>query len=295
MVPEVVEIAIAPRTEADQERLALALSRLALEDPSFRATRNRESGQTIITGIGERHVEKLVDRLQREFSVEIEVGAPQVAYREILASPVHVDHAHKGVSGNTGEFGRVKVQVVPGERGSGVQFFDEIKGGNIPPEFVPFVEKGMREAAGTGPLVGFPIIDFEFHLIDGAYHDTDSSRRAFEIAGRDAMREAAQRAGTHLREPIMNIEVVTPEQFVHEVIAVLSNRCAQIEGTNPRTDAQVVTASAPMMRLFGLERELKSRTDGQAIVEIAWDRYELVNPNYTDPDDSFPAAAALRA
>jgi hypothetical protein len=178
--------------------MGLALARLAAEDPSFRVTTDHESGQTIIKGMGELHLEILVDRMKREFKVEANVGAPQVAYRESLAKAVDVDYTHKKQSGGSGQFGRVKVSVAPGERGSGVQFIDEVKGGNIPREYIPSVEKGMRETAETGSLIGFPIIDFEIHLLDGAYHDVDSSALAFEITGRGAMREAAQKAGIKL-------------------------------------------------------------------------------------------------
>ena len=234
--------------------------------------------------------------MRREFNVEANVGAPQVAYRESLAKPAETDYTHKKHTGPSYQFGRVKVRVVPGERGSGVQFFDEIKGGNIPREYIPSVEKGTRETAEMGSLIGFPIIDFEIHLTDGAYHDIDSSALAFEIAGRGAMREAAQKSGIKLLEPIMKVEVVTPEEYLGDVIGVLSiNRRAELQGTNSQGSAQVVTAIAPMAQLFGLERELKSLSEGEAVVDIAWDRYELVELSGTDPDDTYPAAAALRA
>jgi elongation factor G len=188
----VIEVAVEPKTKADQEKMGVALNRLAAEDPSFRVTTDHESGQTIIKGMGELHLEILVDRMKREFKVEANVGAPQVAYREYLAKPVELTYTHKKQSGGSGQFGEVKVKVVPGERGSGFQFIDEIKGGNIPREYIPSVEKGMKETAETGSLIGFPIVDFEVHLLDGKYHDVDSSALAFEITGRGAMREAAQ-------------------------------------------------------------------------------------------------------
>src|ERR1700759_3219405 len=191
----VIEVAVEPKTKADQEKMGIALNRLAREDPSFRVTSDVESGQTIIKGMGELHLEILVDRMKREFKVEANVGAPQVAYREYLAKPVELTYTHKKQSGGSGQFGEVKVQLKPGERGSGFQFFDEIKGGNIPREYIPSVEKGFRETAETGSLIGFPIVDFEVHLLDGKYHDVDSSALAFEITGRGAMREAAQKAG----------------------------------------------------------------------------------------------------
>ena len=184
----VIEVAVEPKTKADQEKMGVALNRLAREDPSFRVTTDHESGQTIIKGMGELHLEILVDRMKREFKVEANVGAPQVAYREYLAKPVELTYTHKKQSGGSGQFGEIKINVVPGERGSGFQFFDEIKGGNVPKEYIPSVEKGMRETAETGSLIGFPIIDFEVHLIDGKYHDVDSSALAFEICAprRDA-------------------------------------------------------------------------------------------------------------
>ena len=210
----VIELSVEPKTKADQEKMGVALNRLAREDPSFRVSSDAESGQTIIKGMGELHLEILVDRMKREFKVEANVGAPQVAYREYLAKPVDIDYTHKKQSGGSGQFGRIKATVIPGERGSGFQFFDEIKGGNIPKEYIPSVEKGMRETAETGSLIGFPIIDFEVHLTDGAYHDVDSSALAFEICARGAMREAAQKAGIKLLEPIMKVEVVTPEDYL---------------------------------------------------------------------------------
>jgi elongation factor G len=210
----VIELSVEPKTKADQERMGIALNRLAAEDPSFRVSTDHESGQTIIKGMGELHLDILVDRMRREFKVEANVGAPQVAYRESLAKKVDIDYTHKKQSGGSGQFGRVKVTVAPGERGAGITFIDEIKGGNIPREYIPSVEKGMRESAENGHLIGFPIIDFEIRLTDGAYHDVDSSALAFEIAGRAAMREVAAKSGIKLLEPVMKVEVVTPEDFM---------------------------------------------------------------------------------
>jgi len=295
MAPLVVEIAIEPKTKADRERLSHALTRLALEDPNFRVTTDHESGQTVVEGTGEHHLESLIERIEREFNVDAKVGALRVAYRESLAKAVEVDHTHKKQSGGSGEFGRIKVQVGPGERGSGVQFMDEIRGDNIPRQYIAAVEKGMRETAETGSLIGFPIIDFEVHLIDVAYHDIDSSALAFEITGRGAMREAAQMAGIKLLEPIMKVEVVTADEYLGDVIGVLNGRRGQIQRTDSRGNAQVVVASAPMAQLFGLERQLRSLTGGSAVVEIVWDTYAPIEPNGIDPDDTFPAAAALRA
>ena len=295
MAPDVVEIAIEPQTISDRERLDLALKRLAAENATFHFTTDHESGQTIVKAAGELQLEGLVDRLRREFNVEANVGAPQVAYRETLAKPVEVDHTHKTQFRGSGRFGRVRVTVAPAKRGSGILFFDKIEGGNIPREYIPFVEKGMREAAEAGSLMGFPMIDLEIHLTDGAFHDVDSSGPAFEDAGRGAMCKAAQNAGIKLLEPIMIIEVVTPVDNLGDVIGALNSRRGQIEGTASRGDAQTVTATAPMAQLFGLEKELNSLTAGRAIVDIVLDRYEFVEPGDTDPDDTFPAAAALRA
>ena len=262
----VIEVAVEPKTKADQERMGLALNRLAAEDPSFRVTTDHESGQTIIKGMGELHLEILVDRMKREFKVDANVGAPQVAYRESLARPVEVDYTHKKQSGGSGQFGRVKVEVAPGERGSGIQFIDEIKGGNIPREYIPSVEKGMRETAETGYLIGFPIIDFEIHLLDGAYHDVDSSALAFEITGRGAMREAAQKAGIKLLEPIMKVEVVTPEDYLGDVIGDLNSRRGQIQGTDTRGNAQVVEATCRSRTCSATSTScVRSRRGGRSI------------------------------
>ncbi|HEX6073561.1 MAG TPA: elongation factor G [Sphingomicrobium sp.] len=278
----VIEVAVEPRTKADQEKMGLALNRLAAEDPSFRVTTDHESGQTIIKGMGELHLEILVDRMKREFKVEANVGAPQVAYRESLARPVDVDYTHKKQSGGSGQFGRVKVTVAPGERGSGVQFVDDVKGGNIPREYIPSVEKGMRETAETGYLIGFPIIDFEIHLTDGAYHDVDSSALAFEITGRGAMREVAQKAGIKLLEPIMKVEVVTPEDFMGDVIGDLNSRRGQIHGTDSRGNAQVVEATVPLANMFGYVNQLRSFTQGRAQYTMQFSHYEEVPQNVAD-------------
>ncbi len=278
----VIEVAVEPKTKADQEKMGLALARLAAEDPSFRVTTDHEFGQTIIKGMGELHLEILVDRMKREFKVEANVGAPQVAYRESLARPVEVDYTHKKQSGGSGQFGRVKVSVAPGERGSGVQFFDEVKGGNIPREYIPSVEKGMRETAETGSLIGFPIIDFEIHLTDGNYHDVDSSALAFEITGRGAMREAAQKAGIKLLEPIMKVEVVTPEDYLGDVIGDLNSRRGQIHGTDSRGNAQVVEATVPLANMFGYVNQLRSFTQGRAQYTMQFSHYEEVPQNVAD-------------
>ena len=278
----VIELSVEPKTKADQEKMGIALNRLAAEDPSFRVSTDHESGQTIIKGMGELHLDILVDRMKREFKVEANVGAPQVAYRESLAKPVEVDYTHKKQSGGSGQFGRVKVQVTPGERGSGVTFTDEIKGGNIPREYIPAVEKGFRESAENGHMIGFPIIDFDIKLIDGAYHDVDSSALAFEIAGRAAMREVAAKAGIKLLEPVMKVEVVTPEEFMGDVIGDLNSRRGQIQGTDSRGNAQVVEAIVPLANMFGYVNQLRSFTQGRAQYTMQFSHYEEVPNNVAD-------------
>ncbi|MDJ0277507.1 elongation factor G [Sphingomonas sp. 2R-10] len=278
----VIEVSVEPRTKADQEKMGVALNRLAREDPSFRVSTDHESGQTILKGMGELHLEIMVDRMKREFKVDANVGAPQVAYREYLAKPVELTYTHKKQSGGSGQFGEVKVKVVPGERGSGFQFFDEIKGGNIPREYIPSVEKGMRETATTGSLIGFPIIDFEVHLIDGKYHDVDSSALAFEICARGAMREAAQKAGIKLLEPIMKVEVVTPEDYLGDVIGDMNSRRGQIQGTDSRGNAQTVDAMVPLANMFGYVNQLRSFTQGRAQYSMQFSHYDEVPQNVAD-------------
>jgi elongation factor G len=278
----VIEVAVEPKTKADQEKMGVALNRLAREDPSFRVTTDHESGQTIIKGMGELHLEILIDRMKREFKVEANVGAPQVAYREYLAKPVDLTYTHKKQSGGSGQFGEIKINVIPAERGSGFQFFDEIKGGNVPKEYIPSVEKGLRETAETGSLIGFPIIDFEVHLIDGKYHDVDSSALAFEICARGAMREAAKKAGIKLLEPIMKVEVVTPEDYLGDVIGDINSRRGQIHGTDSRGNAQVIAATVPLANMFGYVNQLRSFTQGRAQYTMQFSHYEEVPQNVAE-------------
>ena len=278
----VIEVAVEPKTKADQEKMGIALNRLAREDPSFRVTSDHESGQTIIKGMGELHLEILVDRMKREFKVEANVGAPQVAYREYLAKKVDIDYTHKKQSGGSGQFGRVKFTVTPGERGAGIVFIDSVKGGNIPKEYIPSVEKGMRETAESGSLIGFPIIDFEIELYDGAYHDVDSSALAFEIAGRAAMREAAQKSGIKLLEPIMKVEVITPEDYLGDVIGDMNSRRGQIQGTDTRGNAQAVEAMVPLANMFGYVNQLRSFTQGRAQYSMQFSHYDEVPANVAE-------------
>jgi elongation factor G len=278
----VIEVAVEPKTKADQEKMGIALNRLAQEDPSFRVSSDMESGQTIIKGMGELHLEILVDRMKREFKVEANVGAPQVAYRESLARKADVDYTHKKQSGGSGQFGRIKFTVEPGERGQGVVFVDEVKGGNIPREYIPSVEKGIREVAASGSLIGFPIIDFTATLYDGAYHDVDSSALAFEITGRGGMREAAQKAGIKLLEPMMKVEVVTPEDFMGDCIGDLNSRRGQIQGTDSRGNAQVIEAMVPLANMFGYVNQLRSMTQGRAQYTMQFSHYEEVPSNVAE-------------
>jgi elongation factor G len=278
----VITLSVEPKTKADQEKMGVALNRLSREDPSFRVSSDHESGQTIIAGMGELHLEILVDRMKREFKVEANVGAPQVAYREYLGRKVDIDYTHKKQSGGSGQFARVKLVAEPGERGSGFVFNDEIKGGNIPKEYIPSVEKGMREQAESGALIGFPIIDFSVTLYDGAYHDVDSSALAFEICARAAMREAAQKSGIKLLEPIMKVEVVTPENFLGDVIGDMNSRRGQIQGTDTRGNAQVVEAMVPLANMFGYVNQLRSFTQGRAQYSMQFSHYDEVPSNVAE-------------
>ncbi|WP_265529038.1 elongation factor G [Sphingomicrobium marinum] len=278
----VIELSVEPKTKADQEKMGIALNRLAAEDPSFRVTTDHESGQTIIKGMGELHLDIIVDRMKREFKVDANVGAPQVAYRESLKKPTELTYTHKKQSGGSGQFAEVKVALTPGERGAGINFTDNVKGGNIPKEYIPSVEKGMRETAETGALIGFPIIDFDIELLDGKYHDVDSSALAFEIAGRAAMREAADRAGIKLLEPVMKVEVVTPEDYLGDVIGDLNSRRGQIQGTDSRGNAQVVAAHVPLANMFGYINELRSFTSGRAQYSMQFSHYDEVPQNVAD-------------
>jgi len=278
----VISVAVEPKSKADQEKMAMALSRLADEDPSFKVTIDEESSQTMISGMGELHLEVLVDRLKREFKVEANVGAPQVAYRETFAKETQVDYTHKKQTGGAGQFARVIMTVTPGERGSGFTFADEIKGGNIPRDYIPGVEKGIKDVAETGVLIGYPIIDFNVRLTDGAYHDVDSSVFAFEIAGRGAMREAAGKAGIKLLEPAMHVEVLTPEEYMGDVIGDLNSRRGQIEGTESRGVVQAITATVPLANMFGYVNQLRSMTQGRAQYTMQFSHYEEVPGNVAE-------------
>ena len=278
----VIEVAVEPKTKNDQEKMGVALNRLAAEDPSFRVTTDAESGQTVIKGMGELHLEIIVDRMKREFKVEANVGAPQVAYRETFTKVAELDYTHKKQTGGSGQFARIKIRIEPMESGSGVEFENAIVGGSVPREYIPAVEKGVRSAAETGVLAGFPVIDFKVTLFDGAYHDVDSSALAFEIAARAAFRELAPRAGVKLLEPIMKVEVVTPEDFVGDCMGDLSSRRGQLTGTEARGNAQVIGAMVPLANMFGYVNNLRSMTQGRATYTMQFDHYAQVPQAVSD-------------
>ncbi|MDC0045074.1 elongation factor G, partial [Pelagibacteraceae bacterium] len=278
----VIEVAVEPKTKADHEKMGQALGRLAQEDPSFRVTTDHESGQTIIKGMGELHLEILVDRMKREFKVEANVGAPQVAYRETISNTYDVDYTHKKQSGGAGQFARVKIKFEPGEPGSGYSFVNQIKGGNIPTEHIPGVEKGLKAQQQTGVIAGFPCIDFKAVLYDGAYHDVDSSVLAFEIASRAAFREGIAKASPVLLEPMMKVEVVTPEEYMGDVIGDLNSRRGQVQEMSTRGNANVVDAMVPLANMFGYVNNLRSLSQGRANYSMQFDHYEQVPSNVAD-------------
>ena len=278
----VIEVAVEPKTKVDHEKMGIALSRLAQEDPSFRVTNDEESGQTIIKGMGELHLEILVDRMKREFKVEANVGAPQVAYRETISKSTDVDYSHKKQSGGAGQFARVKISFDPGEPGSGYEFINKIKGGNIPTDYIPGVQKGLIAQQQSGVIAGFPCIDFKATLNDGAYHDVDSSVLAFEIAARAAFREGIAKANPVLLEPIMKVEVLTPEKYMGDVIGDLNSRRGQVQEMNTRGNANVINAMVPLANMFGYVNNLRSLTQGRANYSMQFDHYEQVPSNVAE-------------
>jgi len=278
----VIEIAVEPKTKADQEKMGLALQRLAAEDPSFRVVTDPESGQTIMKGMGELHLEILVDRMKREFKVEANVGAPQVAYRETISHAAEVDYTHKKQTGGTGQFARIKLEITPTAPGEGYSFESKIVGGAVPKEYIPGVEKGINSVMDSGPLAGFPVIDFKVALVDGAYHDVDSSVLAFEIAARAGMREGLKKAGAKLLEPIMKVEVVMPEEYTGNVIGDLTSRRGMISGQDSRGNANVITAMVPLANMFGYINNLRSMSSGRAVFTMQFDHYDAVPQNISD-------------
>ncbi len=272
----VIEIAIEPKSKADQEKLGVALAKMVSEDPSFTVQTDQESGQTIMRGMGELHLDIKVDILRRTYKVEANIGAPQVAYRESLGKVTDIDYTHKKQTGGTGQFARVKIKFEPGEPGSGFVFESSVVGGSVPKEFVPGVQKGIESAKENGLLAGFPVIDFKASLYDGAYHDVDSSVLAFEIASRAAFRELRERGAPKLLEPIMKVEVVTPDEYMGDVIGDLNSRRGQIQGTETRGNAQVVTAFVPLANMFGYINTLRSFSQGRANFSMTYDHYDPV-------------------
>jgi elongation factor G len=278
----VIEIAIEPKSKADQEKLGVALAKLAAEDPSFRVSTDQESGQTILKGMGELHLDIKVDILKRTYKVDANIGAPQVAYREKITRPTTVDYTHKKQTGGSGQYARVKIVAEPGAPGSGFEFENEIVGGSVPKEYIPGVEKGLESVLGSGVLAGFPVVDLKVTLVDGAYHDVDSSALAFEIASRAALREALQKGGPVLLEPIMKVEVVTPEDYTGGVIGDLNSRRGQIQGQDMRGNANVISAMVPLANMFGYVNTLRSMSQGRATFTMQFDHYERVPQNVAE-------------
>ncbi len=272
----VIEIAVEPKTKADQEKMGIALSRLAAEDPSFRVKTDEESGQTILAGMGELHLDILVDRMKREFNVEANIGAPQVAYRETISKSYTVDYTHKKQSGGSGQFARIIADFIPVEPGVGYSFESKVVGGSVPREYIPGVEKGIASQMGSGILAGFPVIDFKVVLTDGGYHDVDSSVMAFEIAARAAFREAMQKASPKLLEPIMAVEVVTPDEYMGDIIGDLNSRRGQVSSMDQRGIARVVNAMVPLANMFGYVNTLRSLSQGRSQFTMQFDHYEQV-------------------
>jgi elongation factor G len=272
----VIEIAIEPNSKADQEKMGTALHRLAQEDPSFRVKTDEESGQTIIAGMGELHLDIIVDRMKREFKVEANIGQPQVAYRETITQAAEVDYTHKKQTGGSGQFARVKMRFEPQAQGAGFAFESKVVGGNVPKEYVPGVEKGVSGALNTGVIAGFPMVDLKAVLLDGAYHEVDSSVLAFEIAGRAAFRQGTQKARPVLLEPIMKVEVVTPDDYAGGVIGDLNSRRGQVQGTEMRGNATVVNAMVPLANMFGYVNTLRSMSQGRAQYTMQFDHYAQV-------------------
>ena len=278
----VIEMAVEPKTKADQEKMGLALAKLAMEDPSFRVSTDPESGQTRIRGMGELHLDIKVDILRRTHKIDVNVGAPQVAYREKVSKKVDVDYTHKKQSGGTGQFARVKFTVEPNEPGAGYLFESKIVGGTVPKEYIPGVEKGLESVLGSGVVIGFPVVDLKVTLTDGAYHEVDSSAIAFEIASRQALREALQKGNSVLLEPIMKVEVVTPEDYTGSVIGDLNSRRGQIQGQDMRGNANVINAMVPLANMFGYVNNLRSFSQGRASYTMQFDHYEQVPPNVAE-------------
>lgn len=278
----VISVAVEPKTKADQEKLSIALQKLAKEDPSFRVSMDHETGQTIISGMGELHLEIIVDRLKREFGVDVNVGKPQVAYRETIKSEVTSEGKFIKQTGGRGQYGHVWLKIEPLERGKGFEFYETIKGGVVPKEYIPAVEAGVREAMETGVVAGYPMTDIKVTLFDGSYHEVDSSEMAFKIAGSIAFKEGAKKANPVLLEPIMEVEVTTPEEFMGDVIGDLNKRRGRVQGMEARGNAQVIRALVPLAEMFGYATDLRSMTQGRATYIMRFSHYEEVPPNVAE-------------
>ncbi|MDH3335437.1 MAG: elongation factor G [Rhodospirillaceae bacterium] len=278
----VIEVAVEPKTKADQEKMGVALARLAAEDPSFRVSSDGESGQTVIKGMGELHLDIIVDRMKREFKVEANVGAPQVAYRETISKAYECNYTHKKQSGGSGQYAKVKILFEPQEPGEPYSFESKVVGGNVPKEYIPGVEKGLLSAMDTGVIAGFPVIDFKATLLDGGYHDVDSSVLAFEIAARAAFREAMKEAGPKLLEPVMNVEVVTPEDYMGDIIGDLNSRRGQVGEMEQRGNARVISATVPLANMFGYINQLRSMSQGRAQYSMQFSHYSAVPQQVAD-------------
>ncbi len=278
----VISIAVEPKTKADQEKMGLALKKLAEEDPSFRVSSDEESGQTIISGMGELHLEIIVDRMKREFKVEANVGNPQVSYRETIKGAVKAEHKYAKQSGGKGQYGHVVIEIEPQEPGKGFEFVDAIKGGVIPKEFIPAVEKGIRETLATGVLAGYPFVDVKVTLVFGSYHEVDSSELAFKLAASMAFKEGARKAGIALLEPIMKVECEMPEEYMGDVIGDLNRRRGQIQEMDERNGVKVVTAMVPLSEMFGYSTDIRSMTQGRGSYSMEFDHYEEAPRNVTE-------------
>ncbi len=278
----VIEVAVEPKTKADVEKMGIALQKLAIEDPSFKVSTDSETGQTIIKGMGELHLDIIVDRMRREFKVEANIGAPQVAYRETISKPYTVEYTHKKQSGGAGQFAKIKVLLEPLESGSGFEFESKIVGGNVPKEYVPGVEKGFNIAKETGVIAGYPCTDFKATLIDGAYHDVDSSVLAFEIAARAAFREGIAQASPKIMEPVMKVEITTPEEYMGDIIGDINSRRGQVENMDSQNNARVITAMVPLANMFGYVNNLRSLSQGRAQYVMVFDHYSDVPSNVAE-------------
>jgi elongation factor G len=291
MPPPVLEIAVEPKTSGDREKMMEALARIADDDPFLRVSVDNESRQTIIGGTDEPHLEVILDRLKREFKVDVSIGAPQVAYRETITRPTDIDWTHKKQIGGSGEYARIKMHFEPLARAGGFEFQDAVVGGTVPKEYVLDVEKGVRRALESGVLAGFPVIGLKVTLIDGAYHETDSSAHAFETAARAAVKEGLAKAAPNLLEPVMRVEVVTAREYMGDVIGDFNNRRGHIRDLGQRSDAEVIIATVPLVNMFGYARFLKSLSGGEASFTMRFDHYEPIPPSDNDP---FRPAVGMR-